>query len=110
MLQMLYSSLVFNSSICLKALSTEKPQLKCCKHFGPIHTQSNFLLTFPLDQRLKYYTIQKSLLATVPFLLIMCSQDFTLPKSSVKSFKKATPFLNNESLNNVFESDVIINE
>ena len=38
------------------------------------------------------------------------SQDFTFPNSSIKSFTKATPFLNNESLNNVLESDVTINE
>ena len=45
-----------------------------------------------------------------PFSADAAFQDFTLPKSSIKSFTKATPFLNNESLNNLLKSDVTINE
>ena len=45
-----------------------------------------------------------------PFSADTASQDFTSPKSSGKSFTKATLFLNNESLNDVLESDVTTDE
>ena len=45
-----------------------------------------------------------------PFSAETASQHFTLPQSSIKSFTKGTPFLNNESLSNVLEFDVDINE
>ena len=102
---MLYMSSVFNISICLKVLSTENPQLICCKTFWSLSQSEQFLTdtfhSFGTAFKMPYHP-RKSV-GFIPFSAGNASKDFTLPKSSIKSFTKATSFLNNESLNNVHE-------